>query len=167
VISVWQWLSDRIGANRILRVMSVYPPFLGAGIRVTRVAEDLTCIEVEMPLNRLNQNFVGTQFGGSLYAMCDPFFMMIAYLKLGPDYVVWDKSASIRFVRPGRGRVRARFEIPPERLQAIRADADANGRTTPEFDAEVLDDAGEVVARVHKVLSVRRKSGGGGAAATG
>jgi acyl-coenzyme A thioesterase PaaI-like protein len=79
-------------------------------------------------------------------------------MNVGDDYVVWDKSASIRFVKPGRGRVRARFEVDEERLASIRAQVDRDGRSEPEFEVEVTDDAGDVIARVHKVLHVRRKS---------
>ncbi|MFL5362262.1 MAG: DUF4442 domain-containing protein, partial [Myxococcales bacterium] len=128
MIPFLQRVAAAVGQDRFLRLMRFYPPYLGAGISVVHVARDLSVIEVEMKLSVWNRNFVGTQFGGSLYSMCDPFFMMIAYLRLGPDYVVWDKSASIRFVKPGRGRVRARFEIPTERLEAIKSEADLNGR---------------------------------------
>ena len=78
-----------------------------------------------MKLRWWNRNYVGTQFGGSLYSMCDPFFMLILVEALGPRYVVWDKAATIRFRRPGRGTVHATFHIPQERIDEIRAAADA------------------------------------------
>jgi acyl-coenzyme A thioesterase PaaI-like protein len=124
---------------------------------VKHVAGDLRSVEVEMPLTWFNRNYVGTHFGGSLYSMCDPFFMLMVMMTIGDAYVVWDKSASIRFVRPGRGRVRARFDVTPERVAAIREEADREGRSEPEFQVEVTDEAGEVIARVHKVLHVRPK----------
>lgn len=140
-----------------LRLMSFYLPFLGAGIRVVRVAPDRRTYEVRMKLTRWNRNYVGTHFGGSLYAMCDPFYMLILIEALGPGYTVWDKAATIRFRRPGRGTVLARFHIPEERVAAIRAEADAAGRAEPRFLAEVRDGEGEVVAEVEKLLSVRRR----------
>jgi acyl-coenzyme A thioesterase PaaI-like protein len=146
----------------LLRLMSFYPPFLGAGIRVVRVAPDQRTYEVRMRLTRWNRNYVGTHFGGSLYAMCDPFYMLILIEALGPGYAVWDKAATIRFRRPGRGTVRARFHIPEERLAAIRAEADAAGRAEPRFTVEVRDREGEVVAEVEKLLSVRRRTPLGG-----
>lgn len=156
--TLWQRLTARLGHRRVLKLIRFYPPYLGAGVRVTRVDDDLRTVEVEMPLTLFNRNYVGTQFGGSLYSMCDPFFMLMAMMRLGDDYVVWDKSASIRFVKPGRGRVRARFELDAERLASIRAQVDRDGRSEPEFEVEVTDEAGEVIARVQKVLHVRRKS---------
>jgi acyl-coenzyme A thioesterase PaaI-like protein len=132
------------------------PPLPGAGIRV-RAAADLRTFEVRMKLSRFNRNYVGTQFGGSLYSMCDPFFMLILAEALGRGYIVWDKAATIRFRRPGRGTVRATFHIPPERIAEIRGAADAQGKIEPTFEVAVLDDAGEIVAEVEKLLYVRKK----------
>jgi acyl-coenzyme A thioesterase PaaI-like protein len=140
----------------MMRLLSLYPPYLGAGIRV-RAAADLRTFEVRMKLSRFNRNYVGTQFGGSLYSMCDPFFMLILAEALGRGYIVWDKAATIRFRRPGRGTVRATFHIPAERIAEIRAAADAQGKIEPTFEVAVLDDAGEVVAEVEKLLYVRKK----------
>jgi acyl-coenzyme A thioesterase PaaI-like protein len=140
----------------MMRLLSLYPPYLGAGVRV-RAAADLRTFEVRMKLSRFNRNYVGTQFGGSLYSMCDPFFMLILAEALGRGYIVWDKAATIRFRRPGRGTVRATFHIPPERIAEIRAAADAQGKIEPTFEVAVLDDAGEVVAEVEKLLYVRKK----------
>lgn len=144
----------------LFRLMRFYPPFLGAGIRLTRIAPDLSSIEVEMPLRWWNRNWVGTHFGGSLYTMCDPFYMVILLERLGGaggDYVVWDKAAKIRFVRPGKGRMRARFEIPDEEIERIREAADRDGKVEPVFTVEVRDPEDRVVAEVEKLLYVRRK----------
>lgn len=150
-------LGRAVGRHRIFRLLSVYPPYLGAGIHVTFISEDLRTIEVELRLTRLNRNYVGTHFGGSLYAMCDPFFMLILLENLGREFIVWDKAASIRFLRPGRGTVTARFQVSAERIDEIRHAATEQGKVEPEFEVEVKDAHGEVVARVHKTLYVRRK----------
>jgi acyl-coenzyme A thioesterase PaaI-like protein len=140
----------------LIRLLSLYPPYLGAGIRV-RVAADFRTFEVRMRLRAWNRNYVGTHFGGSLYAMCDPFFMLILGEHLGREYVVWDKAAAIRFRRPGRGTVRATFHIPAERIAEIRAAADRDGKVEPAFRVDVLNETGEVVADVEKLVYVRRK----------
>jgi acyl-coenzyme A thioesterase PaaI-like protein len=137
------------------RFVNLYPPFLGAGIRSRQV--DKHTVRVKMKLTFLNQNAVGTHFGGSLYAMCDPWFMLILMRLLGRNYIVWDKSASIRFLRPGRGRVTAEFHIPQARVDKIRAAADAGEKVEPVFTVDVLDDQGEVVAHVEKLLYVHKK----------
>jgi acyl-coenzyme A thioesterase PaaI-like protein len=141
----------------LLKVMSFYPPFLGAGIRVVRISPDRRTFEVRMKLTFLNRNYVGTHFGGSLYAMCDPFFMLILIPALGSDYVVWDKGAIIRFKRPGRGTVRATFHISQERIEEIRRAADAGEKVEPVFKAEVVGEDGQVVVEVEKTLHVRRR----------
>lgn len=145
-------------AKQLKNRLRFYPPYLGAGVRVTHIAEDFSSIEVEMPLRFYNKNYVGTHFGGSLYSMCDPFYMLMLIELLGPDYIVWDKAASIRFRRPGKGLVRARFEISEDKLAEIRAAADANGKVEPEFQVEVKDRDGNVIAQIQKLLYVRRKS---------
>lgn len=142
--------------NWLLRLFNVYPPYLGAGVRV-KASPDLHTFEVRMKLRFWNRNYVGTHFGGSLYTMCDPFFMLILMNALGRDYIVWDKEATIRFRRPGRGTVRASFHIPPERVAEIKAEADAQRKVEPVFQVNVLDEQGEVVAEVEKLLYVRRK----------
>ena len=139
-----------------LRLLNLYPPYLGAGIRV-RPSADLRTFEVRMKIRFWNQNYVGTAFGGSLYTMCDPFYMLILVEQLGRDYIVWDKAATIRFRRPGKGTVHARFHIPPEKIEEIRAAADRDGKIEPVFTVEVRDEQGEVVAEVEKLLYVRRK----------
>jgi acyl-coenzyme A thioesterase PaaI-like protein len=147
-----------LGRHRLLRLLSLYPPYLGAGIRVTGISPDLTRVDVAMPLTRLNRNYVGTQFGGSLYSMCDPFFMLILIENLGRDFIVWDKAASIRFLKPGRGTVRARFEIPAARIEEIRQAAMTHKKVEPEFTVQIRDETGEVIAEVEKRLYVRRKT---------
>ena len=139
-------------------MVNLYPPYLGAGVRVTRVADDFHAVDVRMKLHLWNQNYVGTHFGGSLYAMADPFFMIILMELLGPGYLVWDKAGTVRYRRPGRGTVRARFEIPPERVREIREAADAAGKVEPAFTVTITDAQGEVVAEVEKLLSVRTKA---------
>ena len=137
------------------RLINFYPPLLGAGIHSHNV--DQHTIHVEMKLTALNRNIVGVHFGGSLYAMCDPWFMLIMMRGLGSDYIVWDKAASIKFIRPGRGTVKAVFQISQEKIEEIRAAADGGGKVEPVFSVDVTDEQGRVVAQVEKLLYVRRK----------
>src|SRR5438105_14880221 len=127
-------IAPRLANDRSLKLMRFYPPYLGAGVSVTHVAPDLTVVEVEMKLSAWNRNFVGTQFGGSLYSMCDPFFMLMLMMQLGDAYSIWDKSASIDFLRPGRGTVKARFQMPREKVDQLRAEIDEKGKINPTFE---------------------------------
>src|SRR5258708_3521018 len=143
--------------KKLLRRLKCYPPFIGAGIRVRRISEDFRRFDVEMPLKFWNRNYVGTHFGGSLYAMTDPWFMFILMHNLGDDFIVWDKAATIRFKRPGKGLMKATFQISAERLAEIRAQAEAEGKIEPVFNVSVTDSEGTVIAEVEKLLYVRKK----------
>ncbi len=139
-------------------LMNLWPPFLGAGIRVKRLQSDWKEIEVEMRLRRWNANYVGTHYGGSLYSMTDPFYMLMLIENLGRDYIVWDKAATIRFKRPGRGRVSAAFRLSDEQIENIREALKTEEKIDRTFTVEVRDESGAVIAEVHKQVQVRRKS---------
>ncbi len=141
--------------SKVIPLMSLYPPFVGAGVRVERCSPDFRFISVRMNLKLWNQNYVGTQFGGSMFSMCDPFYMLMLIENLGPEYQVWDKSGSIDFLKPGRGTVWARFELSEAVLDDIREQVADEGRARPTFTIDIKDSEGEVVARVKKVISVR------------
>ncbi len=137
--------------------MRSYPPFLGAGIRAESISSDLRSIVVAMPLTRLNRNYVGTHFGGSLFAMTDPFFMLMLIENLGREYLVWDKRSTIRFRRPGVGTVRAVFGIDDALLDRIRIEVDNNGRHDVEFHVDIVGEEGEIVAEIDKVVQIRKR----------
>ncbi len=137
--------------------MNFWPPYLGAGVKVKLVDEKQMIIEVSMPLRKMNSNYVGVHFGGSLYSMVDPFYMLILMKKLGRDYIVWDKSASIEFKKPGIDRVKCHFEITNERLSEIKAEVEEKGKCEPLFEALIYGESGELVAKVEKKLWVRKK----------
>lgn len=137
--------------------INLYPPFWGMGIRVDRISDDFRELDVRMGLHWYNRNYVGTQFGGGLYAMTDPFFMLMLMQCLGPGYVVWDQAASIDFVHPGRSRVWARFRLPEGEVERLIAEAEGGAPLRPVYSLEVTDDEGNLVARVQKTLYVRKK----------
>jgi acyl-coenzyme A thioesterase PaaI-like protein len=139
-------------------LVNLYPPYLGASVRVTHVARDFRRVDVRMALRPWNRNYVGTHFGGSLFSMVDPFHMIMLIEQLGPGYTVWDKAGTIRFRRPGRGTVHARFEMPPERVEEIRRAVDAHGKVETTFTVNVVDAHGEVVAEVEKLVSIRKRA---------
>ena len=148
----------RMNARMLRRGMGWWPPFLGAGIRVRSFADDFREAVVELRFGRLNRNYVGTHFGGSLYTMTDPFFAIMLMHNLGGDYLVWDKSGSIEYVAPGRGTVRARFLLTEQRIGEIRAQAAGGEKVLPEFQVEVRHAHDEsLVALVRKTLYVRLK----------
>jgi acyl-coenzyme A thioesterase PaaI-like protein len=147
--------SDR---SRLRRWINLWPPFLGAGIRLVHIAPDLKSVDVEMKLRWWNANYVGTHFGGSLFAMTDAFYMLMLMANLGDDYIVWDKAASIRYRKPGRGTVRAEFRLSNAALDEIREKLKVVPKYEPVFRLDIKDEQGTVIAEVEKMLHVRRSS---------
>ncbi len=148
---------DRWNPEALRASLHAYPPYAGAGVLVTHIAEDASEVRVEMPLTDSNVNLVGTHFGGSLYAMVDPHLMLLLVQQLGPDYLVWDKEANIKFRKPGLGTVHATIRVTDKEVEVIRS-ATANGdKHLPQWTLAILDAQDEVVATVLKTLYVRRK----------
>ncbi len=143
------------------RLMNLWPPFMGAGIKVTHIDDDFTTVDVQLKMGLMNKNYVGTHFGGSIFAMTDPFYMLILMKQLGKDYIVWDKSAEIEFKKPGKGKLTAHFNITQKQVKDIKDKADKNNKVEPQFKVDILDEDGDVVAEVRKTLYVRRKKPNG------
>lgn len=138
-------------------IMNLWPPFLGAGIRVKFISRDWRKIVTQLRLYGLNRNYMGTHFGGSLFAMTDPFYMLMLIRNLGKQYNVWDKTATIEFIKPVKGTVRAIFTLNEERLGQIRRKTSNGDKHFEEFKIDVLDKHGEVIATVKKVIYIRKK----------
>src|SRR5579871_2172297 len=144
-------------ARSLQRWINLWPPFLGAGIRVTHIASDVRSVDVQMKLRWWNANYVGTHFGGSLFAMTDAFYMLMLMANLGREYIVWDKAASIRYRKPGRGTVRAEFRLSEAQLDDIREKLKTLAKYEPVFRVEIKDMQGNLIAEVEKVLHARKK----------
>jgi acyl-coenzyme A thioesterase PaaI-like protein len=145
----------------IRRLINLWPPLLFSGIRVRSVSADWTQVEAELRLTWGNRNAVGTMFGGSLFAMTDPFYPLMLQHNLGPGYAVWTKSAQIEFFTPGRGIVRANFNLTGTQIEEILA-ATADGQShLPRFSTTIMDLQGQKISEVSTVLYVRRKPVGG------
>lgn len=136
---------------------NIYPPFYGTGIRISKVSPDFRQIETKMKLKWYNRNFVGTHFGGNLFTMTDPFYMIMLIMNLGKDYLVWDKSTNIQFKKPGRAEVVANFEITDEQLEEIIENTKSGKPYLAQFHVDVKDTSQEVVACVDKIVYIKKK----------
>ena len=137
--------------------MSLWPPFLGAGIKVKHITADFREVVVSMKLRWYNRNYVGTHFGGSLAAMTDPFYMLMLIHILGSEYTVWDKTSTIDFIAPGRGTVTARFSLNDDQIAEIKNETASGNAYFHELSVDIVNESDEVVARVNKKLYVRKK----------
>jgi len=149
---------SKLGPRSLSRGMNIWPPFLGAGIKVRTISPDWTEVIVTMNLRWYNKNYFSTHFGGSLFSMTDPFFALMVIKSLGRDYHVWDKSSEIEFVKPGRGRVTARFRLEQHTVSGIRSAASNGEKHFVTLPVEITDEKDDVVARINKTLYVRLKS---------
>jgi len=139
------------------RLMNWYGPYFGAGIRVEHIADNWQSVTVSMKQHWYNSNAVGTHFGGSLYAMVDPHYMLMLMRILGPQYIVWDKAASIDFIKPGRGKVSATMTVSDEEIERIQQATAGGEKDLPVYQLVITDESGEIVAKVDKTLYIRKK----------
>ncbi len=139
-------------------MINFYGPFLGAGVKLEKMSPDFREAFVSMKLTFYNKNYMGTQFGGSLYAMTDPWYMLMLIKNLGEDYIVWDKAATINFKKPGKGKVSAHFHLTEAHLEEIRATLVTQNKMDYIFKVDIKDTEGKLIAEVDKVLYIRRKS---------
>ena len=138
--------------------LNLLPCYRGSGGRVSYIAGDWREMRVTLRLNWRTHNYVGTIFGGSLYAAVDPMYMLMLIKLLGPEYVVWDKAASIRFRKPGTGTLFAKFLIDAAELEAIRRAAANAPSVDRVYTVELTDASGVVYASIEKTLYVRHKN---------
>lgn len=139
-------------------MLNIWPPFLFSGITVLDVSRDFRSAKVRLKKKPLTSNYVGTLFGGSLFSMTDPFFMIMAMKNLGDRYIVWDKRGEIEFISPGKETVFANFAISEEELTEIKVEVEKSGKYLKWFEVELKTADGTVVARVKKQIYFREKA---------
>jgi acyl-coenzyme A thioesterase PaaI-like protein len=142
--------------KRFKLLVDLYPPYWGTGIGVKQISPDFRQLTIQMKSRFYNRNYVGTHFGGSIYAMTDPFYMLMLIQILGKDYRVWDKAALIDFIKPGKGLLTAEFRIEQALIDTIKSQTAGGEKYLPELPVEVIDDTGEIVAKVIKTLYIRK-----------
>lgn len=150
----FEWIAS---AKGIRKIINIYGPYFGAGVKATYISKDFREARVSLPLRWYNRNYVGVHFGGSLYSMIDPFYMLLLMNTLGKDYIVWDQSAEIQFVKPGTGTVSARFIVTDEMLAEIKLKTANGDKFLPTYPVTIVDEQGEIVAKANKTLYIRRK----------
>jgi hypothetical protein len=137
--------------------LNFFPAYRGTGARITYIADDWREVRIKLALNWRTRNYVGTIFGGSMYGAIDPIYMVMLIQILGPAYVVWDKGAMIRFKRPGRSTLHARFVLDAPEIDAIRAELIERSAIERDYQVDLVDADGTIHASVTKTLHIRRK----------
>lgn len=149
-------MSESLPTRAFRWLMNLWPCYRGTGGRVIHIAADWSLVRVRLPLNWRTRNYVGTIFGGSLYGAVDPFFMLMLIKRLGPDFVVWDKSASIRFRKPGRGPLTALFQVEDFEVEEIHRLLEDEPKVDRTYTVDLVDEHGVVHAEIQKVIHISR-----------
>jgi hypothetical protein len=141
----------------LLYLWNFWPPFFGPGIVLDKVSPDLKYVRMKLKRRPWTLNIVGTQFGGSIYAMTDPIYMTMLLKNLGRGYIVWDKAASIRFRKPGRTDLYAEFKLTDEEIAGIKSRLQTESKMDLEKEVLVVDKDQQVIAEIKKVIYISRK----------
>jgi len=145
-------------ASRLLRwKFNLFPAYRGTGGRIAYISGDFREVRVQIPLSWRTRNYVGTIYGGSLYGAVDPVYMIMLIRILGPSYTVWDRAASIRFVKPGRSLLSARFLLAEEEIETIRRLCETEPSINRVYNIKIVDLAEVVHAVVDKTIYIRKK----------
>jgi len=153
-------MPESFASRRLRWGFNLIPAYRGTGARVTYIASDFREVRVRLPLSWRTRNYVGTIFGGSLYGAVDPVYMIMLIKILGPRYTVWDKAASIRFRRPGRSTLDARFVVDEEEIRTIRELAEKSPSIDRVYRVDLADEKGVVHASVEKTVYIRKNARG-------
>lgn len=126
---------------------------------IMNVSDDLLTVKIKIPISYKNKNYVGTIFGGSLFSATDPIFMIQLMNILGKDYVVWDKSAEIRYKRPARENSYANFIFTDAEIQQIKQRVIAEKEIDLEKELKITNkNASVTYAEVSKIIYIADKS---------
>lgn len=155
-------MPESLGSKIMRWKFNLFPAYRGTGGRITYISSDVREVRVKLPLNWRTRNYVGTIYGGSIYGAVDPIYMIMLIKALGPSYVVWDKAASVRFKKPGRSTLYARFRIEDEELRAIESELAGARSVDRLYSVDLADAEGQIHATVEKTIYIRRRSAGAG-----
>ena len=147
----------RLSPKTVMKYFKYWPPYLASGISVKEFDLDEGYVVSQMKLSPWNANFFGTMFGGSLYSMCDPFYVFILAHQLGRDYYIWDIESNIKFLKATKKKVFARFEVTKSELLEIKSKADSGEKVHQVFETRIVDEEGVIIADLKKVIYIKAK----------
>ena len=151
-------MKRKVSAGWFRFFVNLWPPLFFTGIKATCISNDFKEIDVQLKLRWYNRNYVGVHYGGSLFSMTDPWYMLMLFHVLGGAYYVWDKQAEINYIKPGRGKVTAQFRLTDELINQIKEKTAAGEKYLPEFMVEIRDESNQLIATVKRTLYVKLKN---------
>lgn len=149
----WKWMEFFLGFKKAI---NLYSPFWGSGIKVLNYNKEKQQINVQLKMNFFNKGYMGTHFGGSLYSMCDPFYVYLLMKSLGSSYMVWDKRAEIEYIKRNNNSVFAKFEVSENDIETIKSQLSKQKKIDYSFTINVTDSKENTIALVKKTIYVRK-----------
>ncbi len=151
-------MEAKLKAKYFKFLVNLWPPLFFSGIKVIRVSADYREIDVALKLRWYTKNYVGVQYGGSLFSMTDPWYMVMLMTVLGRNYYVWDKTVEIDYIKPGKTHVYAKFLLTQEKIDEIKSKTANGEKYLPEFLIEIRDENNELIAKLKRTLYVKLKN---------
>ena len=138
-------------------VFNFFPAFWSTGAKVTYLAADYKEVHLKLPLSWRTRNYVGTIFGGSMFASTDVLYFLLVLKNIGNDHIIWDKASSIRFKKPGKGILYAKAVISDEEIETIKKELQNTDKIVRDYHLDLIDEAGDVCASIEKTIHIRNK----------
>lgn len=145
-------------AKYLKLALNIWPPYIGTGIKITDLADDYSYAKVIIKQRFYNLNYFGTHYGGNLFTMTDPFYILMIAHRLGKEYFVWDQKAIIEYVKPGKGTLTAEFCVTDEMVDEFRKKAEKGDKHLPVLETNIVNQAGETVAKLTRTIYIRKKN---------
>ncbi len=151
-------LTESLRTRLYRYAMNAFPAIFGTGVKILFIEDKWHEVQLRLAVNFWSRNYVGTIFGGSMFSATDPFYMIMLYRILGTEYVVWDKSATIRFKRPGTEKIYARLILTPDFIEKVKSEVSEKGEMNYELKVNWVNKNEKVIAEIDRTLYVATKS---------
>ncbi len=156
--TIFEIVSNIIGKGRLMKLLfNLSPMYRRTGGRIITVSNDLRFVRIKLPLNYKTRNYVGTLYGGHMYSCVDGIYMVQLINLLGSEYVVWDKSATIAFRRPGKTTLFADFRITNQFLEHVICEITDKLERDFKLQVDLKDQEGQIYAEIEKVIYIAKK----------
>mgnify|MGYP001182513416 CR=1 FL=1 len=159
-LKIWKnkFLIKLFGKGRLFRFLfNLSPMYRNTGGRLIEVSDNLHYVKIKLLFNVKTKNYVGTIYGGCMYGAVDGIYVVQLINILGGEYIVWDKSAKIKFKRPANRMLFAEFKLTSELINQIKKDIHELGKNDYNLSVNLIDSNGSVYAEVEKIIYIASK----------
>lgn len=145
-------------AKHLKWALNLWPPYIGTGIKIINIADNYSYAKVIIKQRFYNLNYFGTHYGGNLFSMTDPFYILMIANRLGKEYYVWDQKAIIEYIQPGKGTLTAEFFVTDDMVAEFKNQAESGEKYLPILETDIVNESNEVIARLTRTIYIRKKN---------